>query len=121
MTYFYVYPFGSTDYVDIDTSLNPDGVVSYQQGYTENYQEDLISDATALPIERTKFNGLMYEVTLNLQQYQTLGTPFWINASQNLGVAYPYGLYARVAYDAGSGLQIWESQVSPNTSTPGAN
>ena len=56
-----------------------------------------------------------------MQQYQTQGTPFWITSSQNLGSSYPYPIYARVAYDAGSGMQIWESVVGSNTSTPGAD
>ena len=121
-TYFYVYPFGvSADtFPTVIPTTNPGtGAESYQGGFTTNFEQDLVTDPTALPIDRGAFNQLMYDITNNIQQYQTLGTPLWITAAQNLGTSYPYDLYARVAYDAGSGIQIWENQVSGNTNTPG--
>ena len=109
-TYFYVYPFGvSADtFPTVIPTTNPGtGAESYQGGFTTNFEQDLVTDSTALPIDRGAFNQLMYDITNNIQQYQTLGTPLWIAAAQNLGTSYPYSLYARVAYDAGSGIQIW--------------
>lgn len=121
-TYFYVYPFGVSGTLASIPTVDPmTGEVSYQDGFTINYERDLITDPTALPIPRDQFNQLMYDITNNLQQYQTQGTPYWITAGQNLGVSYPYPIYARVAYDAGSGMQIWENTVAANTATPGAD
>lgn len=117
-------PFGSNgDLTAIPIPTQGDGQESYNQGFTVNYQQDLIETDTALPISRAQFNQLMFDITNNIQQYQTFGTPLWITAAQNDNGSGPtpfsYGLYARVAYDAGSGLQIWENQVSGNTNTPG--
>ncbi len=126
-TFFYVIPFatnGSLTAIPVPTQGS--GQESYNEGFTVNYEQDLIVDAaTALPISRPQFNQLMFDVTNNIQQYQILGTPYWITAAQNDNgsgpTPYPYIRYARVAYDAGSGMQIWESQVNSNTSTPGAD
>jgi len=120
MTYFFKYAFG----VDGDREVIPSltqtsGTVSYQKGFTYNYQRILGSDPLAIPVPRDQSNQLYYAITENIQQYQTQGVPNWITAADNLGVSYPYGLYAICRYDAGSGIQIWESTVDANTSTPG--
>jgi microcystin-dependent protein len=63
------------------------------------------------------------DITTALQQYQWQGTPLWISPAS--GGPAGYLLYSYVAYDAGAGIQIWESQlgttISPNTSIPGSD
>lgn len=124
--YFYVYPFGeSGDLTPIPTDNPGTGEVSYEQGWTANYELDLTTDPDALPIPRRKSNDLMFNVTDNIRQYQTQGTPQWITAADNNpgGVPTPfaYDLYALVRHDAGlgDGLQIYENQVPGNTDEPG--
>lgn len=125
-TYFYVYPFAdSGGKIDVPTDTTGTGEVSYEQGWTENYELDLTTDPDALPIPRQKSNSLMFNVTDNLRQYQTQGTPQWITAADNNpgGVPTPfaYDIYAVVRHDAGlgDGLQIYENQVAANTDEPG--
>ena len=120
MTYFFVYPFAvSGDRASIPTSDPTTGTMSYEDGFTENYQLVLGTDPDAIPIPRNQSNQLYFDITENINQYQTQGVPDWITAAQNLSAAYSYGIYAMVRYDAGSGIQIWESQEGSNTSTPG--
>ena len=120
-TYFYVYPFGVNapgDRSPVSTvSANP--LVSYSQAFPVNYQQDLLTISTAEPIDRAQFNQIIYDITNNIQEYQIQGVPYWIAPAQNIPAMtpYPYTQYARVLYDAGDGLQIWENQVL----TPGVN
>lgn len=122
MTYFFAYPFGvSGDRADIPELTQTSGTVSYQKGFTYNYQRVLGDDPLAIPVPRDQSNQLYYAITENIQQYQTQGVPNWITAADNLGTSYPYGIYAICRYDAGSGIQIWESTTGANTSTPGVD
>ena len=130
-TYFYVYPFGVNAMGDLSpVSTLPDGnLVSYSQGWPVNYQQDLLTISTAEPINRQQTNQMFYDITNNINQYQTQGVPLWITAGQNTtianpsGVPFPYPLYARVAYNSSNPnyIQIWENQVDGNTATPGAD
>lgn len=118
-TYYYVYPFGENadDLTTIPTSAAVDGSVSYYAGYTDPYEYDLLTNPSALPVERGSFNQLMFQATSNIQQYQQYGTPNWIASSDNLGSPYAYPIYARVYY----GALVYENQVASNTATPGAD
>ena len=125
-TYFYVYPFadvGGKTPIPTDTQVS--GEVSYEQGWTSKYELDLTTNPDALPIPRQKSNDLMFNVTDNIRQYQTQGTPQWITAADNnpggVPTAFAYDLYALVRHDAGlgDGLQIYENQVPGNTDEPG--
>lgn len=123
MARFFVYPFANIG--DKGTRI-PDNsqasqVVSYQSGFTQRYQLVLGTDPTAIPVPRDQTNQLYFDITDNIRQYQTQGVPDWITAADNLDVSFPYGIYAVVRYDTGSGMQLWESQKNNNTSTPGAN
>ena len=122
MAKFFAYPFA----VDGDKLAIPNpttaNTVSYQSGFPINYEYDLATNPAAKPIPRNQFNELMYEVTLAIQQYQTEGTPDWILAADTvLGTPYAYDIYARVRYDAGGGMKVYENQVASNTATPGAD
>jgi prepilin-type processing-associated H-X9-DG protein len=112
--YYYVYPFGqfADDLSSIPTNAAGDGSVSYNQGWTDPYEYNLLTDPAALPIPRGQMNQLFYDITNNLQQYQQYGTPQWV-----IGNTVSYPIYARVYY---SGL-VYESQISNNTNTPGTD
>ena len=121
-TYFYVYPFGvnaASGELEPVSTLDAGTLISYSKGWPINYEQDLLTISTAEPISRQQTNQMFYDITNNINQYQTQGVPFWIQPSQNIPAAtpYPYTQYARVVYDAGAGLQIWENQI-PN---PGVN
>jgi len=118
--YYYVYPFGlNADDVPatIPTPAAGDGSMSYYAGFTPFYEEDLLTNPSALPIPRSQFNQLMLDITNNLQEYQQFGTPQFILAAQNLGSAFPYPIYARVYYNG----VVYENQVASNTATPGTD
>ena len=119
-TYYYVFPFGKNadDLTAIPTNAAGDGSVSYFAGWTPPYELDLIADPThAQPIPRGQMNQLFLDITTNIQQYQQYGTPYFILASQNGSVPFPYPIYARVYYNN----LVYENQVAANTATPGTD
>lgn len=120
---YFLYPFA----VDGDAgTISPTGSnstpVNYQYGWTVPYEYPS-TNPSYLPVPRTSFNQVLFDVTSAIQQLQLQGYPLWV--SSGAGGPPGYLLYSYVAYDAGSGIQIWESQYgslgSPNTSTPGAD
>ncbi len=120
MPKFFIYPWAiaGDKTPPIPNPTQPDGSVSYQAGFTSDYQLVYGVDPNAKAIPRTAFNNLMYEITLNIQQYQTNGTPNFITSADNGGSPYPYPLYALVRFDDGSGVQLFVSLVSNNTTDP---
>lgn len=126
---FFAYPFGTAgDKTAVPNPTQVGGSVSYQSGFTVNYQEQLGVNPSALPINRAQFNQLMNDITTALSQYQSEGTPQWIPAAQTFdGNPYSYDIYARVRYNVGNpgvegaGNLIYENQVQGNTATPGAD
>lgn len=98
-------------------SADPDGAVSFEDGYTPPYQQNLNTTPGALAINRGQMNYLFYVLSLASKQYQEVGTPNWIDSTANGGTPFPYQIYARVIY----GNVIYESRENANTSTPGAD
>jgi microcystin-dependent protein len=99
--------------------------MSWQAGFTPNYELNLATDPSALPVPRGQMNEVFNAITLELQNYQQHGVPNWITASDNGGSAYAYDIYARVRYSAtplvASSFLLYENQVQGNTATPGAD
>ena len=127
---YFLYPYsvdaGPSDVVAIDNTGGTTGPLSYQYGFTPNYEEDLSTVPSALPVPRPRFNQLMLDITSAIQQIQLQGAPLWVapaSGSPPVGGPASYPIWARVAYTAAApyGLQIWESQVNGNTAVPGAN
>lgn len=98
-------------------AADPDGAVSFEDGYTPPYQQNLNTTAGALAINRGQMNYLFYVLSLASKQYQEVGTPNWIDSTANGGTPFPYQIYARVIY----GNVIYESRTNANVSTPGAD
>lgn len=124
--YAYAVDAGPSDVVAIDNTGGTTGPLSYQYGFTSNYEEDLSTVPSALPVPRPQFNQLMLDITSAIQQLQLAGAPLWVapaSGSPPVGGPASYPIFARVAYTAGApyGYQIWESQVNGNTSVPGAD
>lgn len=123
--YAYAVDAGPSDVVAIDNTGGTTGPLSYQYGFTPNYEEDLSTVPSALPVPRPQFNQLMLDITTAIQQLQKQGAPLWVAPAVPPAQGGPasYPIFARVAYTAGApyGFQIWESQVNSNTSIPGAD
>lgn len=57
----------------IATSVQTNGEVSYPEGFTKKYEEDLDTDPTALEIQRGTMNQLFNEIHSILQNLQSKG------------------------------------------------
>src|SRR5215831_17069788 len=97
---YYIYPFGQNadDLTSIPNNPPVNGSMSYFAGFTDLYEQDLLTVSTALPIPRGQTNQLLYDITNNIQQYQQYGVPFWITSSDNGGTPFPYAQYALASY-----------------------
>lgn len=97
-----------------------DGSVSYDQGFGLDYQKVYPDDANAKAFPRAQFNELMFDTTVNINQYQTHGVPEFITTADNNGTPYPYAKWAFVRYDGldGNGSQVYQSLITANTNTP---
>jgi microcystin-dependent protein len=91
-----------------------DGSAGYQIGYGFDYQR-APDDPLVKNIERNKWNQVLYDITLGLRQYQTMGFPEFITDADNGGFPFPYAKNACVRWTDG---QIYLSLVDANTTTP---
>lgn len=115
MAKYFIDPFGiSGDKTTIPDAAPIDGSVSYSSGFGVDYQLDPGSDPSALNVPRDKFNELMYQVTLAIQQYQQFGFPDFITSADNGGTPFLYSTNATVRY---SGVNYY-SLVDNNGDTP---
>lgn len=126
MARFFIYPFAfHGDKTPIPNAYQPDGTVSYDWGFGQKYEADQMTDPSALDVPRDQFNELMYETTLAIQQYQTLGVPNFITTADNLGTPFIYSKNALARYDIGtfdsSDFRIFVSMVDGNTELPTNN
>lgn len=64
------------DKVSIPETAQPDGSVSYEEGYTFDYSRP-VSDPSSKNMERVKLNALMADITEILQQFQQQGAAEW--------------------------------------------
>ena len=117
---YFFYPFGvdNGELMEIPMTTQPDGSISYQQGYGPDYELDLLTNPDAIPIGRDTMNQLFFDITTQLQQYSQYGTPFWITTAQNQGTPFAYPKYSRVYYTDGN---VYENQVTGNTTAPGVD
>src|SRR5436309_1826328 len=109
----------ASDDVTIPPTGAATGALSYQYGFTPNYEYDLLTNPSALPIPRTSTNQLFFDITSALQQIQLYGAPLWVASGSGGPANYPIG--ARVLHTTAGVLRLWESQIAANTSVPGAD
>ena len=116
MAKFFRNPFATSgDKTAIPDDTQPSGVVSYENGYSINYQLDQDTDPNALDVEREGQNQIFFDITDNLQDWQTFGTYDFITAAQNNGSDYPYNLNAKAAWTDNS---VFTSRTNSNTDDP---
>lgn len=110
------------DLTPVPDDVQPDGSISYAQGWGPYYSQDpTVDPGTALFIDRAQTNQLFFDVTSAIQYIQQNGAAPFISSAMNGGSPYSYRKGVTVSYDAGSGVQNWISQVAANTSVPGAD
>lgn len=107
---------------DIPDTADPLNFVSYNQGFTFDYQRDLVSDPLAKSILRININAVLNDITTNVQDYQRNGTPEFITAAQNGGTAFSYRINAMVRYSASgtAPFDIYINRTDNNTKLPTA-
>ncbi len=115
---YFLYPFGqsTSSYAPVSNTGGVTGTMSYQYGFTVNYEQDLQTVATALPIPRNQMNQLFFDITSALQIIQLNGFPMWVASGSGGPASYPINATIRYSDDI-----IYQSAVASNTSTPGTN
>lgn len=101
--------------VAVPDTVQVDGSVSYPAGYGVYYTQDpAVNPSTALNVEETKFNQLLYDITSVLQNYQQNCIPPFITSTMNGGSPYSYPKGPLVM----SGGIPYQSIAASNTDTP---
>src|SRR5579863_6733468 len=113
---FIQYPFAiAGDKTAVPDVTQGDGSVSYQSGFTSDYQLIYGTDVNAKAVPRQKTNQILFDYGNAINQYQTHGFPDFIQPSDNGGVPYPYDVLSVVRYDPGTGVLLYRSLVNNNT------
>lgn len=109
----FVVPFASTgNKTAVPNTLQPDGTVSYAQGFGPDYELDKTVDpVNAKDVPRAQTNQLYYDLTDAVGEQQLYGVALW-GADRA-----PYPLNAR-AYHTG---KLWRSNVANNNGEPGVS
>ncbi len=115
---FFRIPFASAgDKQQIPDEKNTEGYVSFVEGWGEDYQKDLMSDANAKAVERDVMNSILNAITVALRQYQTDSFPEWVTPANNGGTAYSYGAGVVVRHRQGNGAFISYVSLADNNAT----
>lgn len=114
MLKFFHTPFAfSGDKTAIPNDADPDGNVSYTEGYGFDYQRQE-TDPAAKSVERDKQNELFFDVTNAIAEIQSQGVPDFISSALNGGTAYSYAINALVRYSG----DVYLSLAATNTAIP---
>ncbi|AJA44469.1 hypothetical protein C7375_10865 [Frischella perrara] len=119
---FYKTPFAENgDKVEIAEKTTSDGTVSYQEGWSVDYQRDMEIDKNAKAVERDVMNGILNDITSNIKQYQTMAFPEFITSEDNDGTPFLYTAGTVVSYrqNETEDFKNYVSLVDNNNSTPG--
>ncbi|HGN0007712.1 TPA: hypothetical protein ACKRE5_001365 [Proteus mirabilis] len=109
MTTIFKTPFATQgDKASIPVEIQPDGSVSYTQGYGYDYERDQVTDPAAKDIEREKMNGIFHDITEAIGEIQRFGFPKWDEAGK------PYAIRAIVYHKN----KVWQSKVENNNIEP---
>lgn len=119
MAHFFRFPFAvSGTKTTLPETVQPDGTVSYTEGYGADYSRPRSSDPLAKNIERAKMNQLFFDMTEAIRQYQTVGFPDFITSVDNGGSPFSYEKGATVRWNDGSTTDTYESLIASNTTDP---
>jgi hypothetical protein len=104
-------PFAATgDKAVVPDALQPDGSVSYTQGFGPDYELDRdVDPVNAKDVPRDETNQLFFDVTDAIGEIQSLGAAEW-----SIDLA-PYAINAEVYHSD----KRWKSTISNNNSEPG--
>ncbi|WP_231040255.1 hypothetical protein [Proteus terrae] len=109
MTTIFKTPFATQgDKASIPVEIQPDGSVSYTQGYGYDYERDQVTDPAAKDIEREKMNGIFHDITEAIGEIQSFGFPKWSEAGK------PYATRTIVYHKN----KVWQSKVENNNIEP---
>lgn len=114
-------PFGKNGtIIEIPIATDPTGLVSYNQGWTTDYELDLATDPAAKAVDVGSSNGVLYDITYALQNLQQYGTPEFIDTADNQGTAFAYDIYAICRYSSTGTAPFvpYLSLVTNNTAVP---
>lgn len=99
MPFFYQQPFANSgDKSAIPFPVQPDGSVSYNQGFGFDYSRDKATDPLAKDVPRQPFNQALFDVTDNLGWWQRHCAPEFVDDSDGLGNPLVYGKGALVRW-----------------------
>jgi len=108
----------------VPRGTQPDGSMSFNQGFTLPYEQDPDTEPTARDIPRDQFNYLMYVLSNAINQWQTQAFPDYITPEENdpdTPTPYSYSINATVRYVNGwasTGAANYVSLVDSNTADP---
>lgn len=120
MAKYFINPFaGSGDKTEVPDGSQANQTVSYETGYTENYEFDLDINPAALDIERAKLNQVLNDITSNLKEWQEGVFPAFITASENGGLPYTYSEGDIVQYQGANRISLVDNNTDlPSNETP---
>ena len=119
MAKFFIQPFAiGGDKATIPENFQPDGSVSYNQGFTIDYELDYPVNPNAKPVPRNQTNQYLFDITDAIRQYQTLGFNDFITVADNGGVPFSYEANAICRYDSGGGFNLYQSLENANNTLP---
>jgi microcystin-dependent protein len=101
------------DKTDIPVDAQGNGSVSQEQGWTELYDRDVITDPTALSLSRSNMNRVFNTITSNTKQWLDQCYPDYYQLDNN-GNPVEYKIYSAVRYNDG----VYLSKVNNNTALP---
>lgn len=114
MLKFFRNPFATSgDKTAVPETVDPNGNVSYPQGYSFDYQRQK-TDPASKNIERDKMNQIFFDITSAIAEIQAQGVPDFITPALNGGTAYPYAKNAVVRFADANHVSL----VVANTATP---
>lgn len=108
------------DTTQIPTEAQEDNTVSYESGWTEDYELSPEIDINAKVLSRSNFNGLFSNITTILQQFQIYGVNPFITSEDNGGTAfsYPLGGVCSFVDETTNEYGIYYSLAANNTDVP---
>lgn len=121
MPYFFQQPFATAgDKTAIPVAVQPDGSVSYNQGFGFDYSRDKSTDPLAKDVPRQPFNQALFDITDNLRTWQLNAAPVFAEAADNGGVPVSYRRGAMVTWRAAPGdpYRTYMCLTDGATSTP---